>query len=485
MAEIRIGEMQNPESRTAERILCDETGWVVECTAECAKRMDGWRGHKVITPLLEAARNISGILAPLDLPNTLPTDRRFPVKSPVKKDGWFSAETLHTTEDVHKNRLTVPAFWTLLSHLCDILSDLYALGIWGYLDRSHVLLRSPDKISGAGNDQDYEILLSGMEYLQIFQEPQLGHRLSCGMENAATTAFRVLIGSAALCVPSNDIHNLLQVEADPLIDGGNPFRSPLEQQLGWKCTGALHDFFYTPSHHDPTLFLCVAREKLLDAARQICLALGPDRNPMPQRIHLYLVLLGGSCHKEEIPALSAAARAFYYSLDELREKRGIPQYALSCIFPWGGVQVRQVLRVIPTISTLNTELPELYDVPLGGVLDCLNRLIQESIDEGAAPLVCYIALSRYTQMNFLDQSMMRELANKNKHRVFEAIFCGATLQGLQQDVLHTYDDLLSGRLQDNAIADNWKSLCKIMLRSLNRLLDMPRYYVREEWEEEE
>ena len=436
------GSVQTCAARPGER------EWLVTCTKDGAERIRAWGGEPVIRGLLDVLKNIPRVLVPGKL---LPTDPpQYIASAPLGtgpwscEDGpWFCAGDLQDLRTLHRQGMTVQRLWLAAAKLCDTLGKLLSLGIWGAADRGTVLLRG-----------DGQVCLTGVTDFEVYQYHQIFQQKRYSGEDAKTTALRTLVGGLALCLdePTRDEEG----EA-----------SPLELQLGRECTWELSALFRRPSTLSPEDFLEDAKALLLSLA-------GRMRKGGPRQLQMYLVLLGGDCRQVEIPALSAAARCFRRCVEELGETHSLPPVNTVLLYPWDGVELCEMdRRVIPGLSALPSERPRERLVPLGGLLDSLDRELERSAGKGRACLVCYIDLmvsgGVKLTLNCMEQYLLEKLSRKRRLGMLDSLLCGNELQRPSR---------LLSRLVEHLSADivtTPAALEQKMYQALKGLLEVPYY----------
>lgn len=396
--------------KESRRTLCccaqpDETSWWVDCAPESIQRMAEWSGDPVMKNLLPVLRCIPNILVPLDLPAE-DADHYY-AWPPEGAGTWFGAAELDNLQSLEAHcGITVKDLWTIAASLCETLTQLCSLGIWGYASRDRVLLRKGRKLGYCLTDiTDCHIY----QYSQTFPFPN--DSPVDENETPETLAMRLLVGGVALCADHQQL--LSEKETD------------LELQLGRACVGKLSQLFRTPSQLQPIRFLEDARSALRRAAKSV-------RLDSPKKIHLYLVLLGTDCRQVAVPALSCVARSFYHCARELGDIRA----DAVCIYPWDRVCIcRFEENCVYGLSALDQDQDQTRRRPvlLGGLLDCLTGELDRDLSQGTASLVCYIALPtpggrNPPALNCMDHILIEELARKRRLEIFDAFLCSADLQ---------------------------------------------------------
>lgn len=427
-----------------------EREWLVTCTKDGAERIRAWEGDPVIRGLLDGLNSIPHVLVPRKL---LPTDPPQYIANVPFGTGswscgegtWFCAGDLQDLRTLHQQGMTVQSLWQAAASLCDTLGSLLSLGIWGGADRGTVLLRG-----------DGEVCLTGVTDFEVYRHRQIFQQKRYSGEDTKTTALRTLVGGLALCLddPSRD-----QDEED----------SPLELQLGRECTEALSTLFRMTSPLPPERFLEEAKDLLLSMTGRI-------RKGGPRQLQMYLVLLGGDCRQAEIPALSAAARCFCRCVEELGGTLSLPPVNTVLLYPWDGVELCEVdRRVIPGISALPSGGPRERLVPLGGLLDSLDRELERNAGKGRASLVCYIDLmvsdggGVKLTLNCMEQYLLEKLSRKRRLGMIDSLLCGNDLQRPSR---------LLSRLVEHLSADivtTPAALEQKMYQALKGLLEAPYY----------
>lgn len=425
-----------------------EKEWLVTCNEKGAEQIRLWERDPIMKSLLGGLNGIRHILIPRKL--LLSTDPpQYIADAPAgtgpwscSEGAWFCAGELEDLRTLHQQGMTVETLWQAVASLCDTLGKLLSLGIWGGADRGTVLLRS-----------DGEICLTGITDFQAYQYPQIFPRKRYGEEDPQTTALRTLLGGLALCMdePSRD-----RDEND----------SPLELQLGQNCTGALSALFRTASDLPPKRFLEEAKDLLLTMAGRI-------RRGSPRQMRLYLALLGGDCRQAEIPALSSVARCFCRCVEDLHETLSLPPVSTVLLYPWDGVELCELdPEIIPGVSALPSGAPRERLVPLGGLLDRLDRELERNIEDGGASLVCYIDLltsKGNRSLNCMEQYLLEKLSRKRRLGIIDSILCGNDLQRPSR---------LLSRLVENSEADivtTPAALERKMYQAVKNLLEAPYY----------
>lgn len=430
----------------------NRTNWRVECAPVSMERMAEWSGDLVLKGLLMALRGIPNILVPQRPPKA--DAEYYLARLPAGVGAWFGANELNDLQSLEAHGgMTVMELWNSAADLCQTLARLYSLGIWGYAGRDRVLLRK-GREEGTPEKERADYCLTDITDCQIYQYPQafsVPPHPETG-EDPVTLAMRLLIGGVALCADGGQLL------------GGQ--ETTLELQLGVRCAGRLSGLFRTPSSLPPQGFLACAQDGLRRAAKAI-------QRGKPQKLRLYLVLLGPDCRRAAVPALSCVARSFYHCAWDLTAGKGV-QADITCVYPWDRVQVCQFKKnCVYGLSALKQELSGKRPVPLGGLLDCLNRELERELPRGTAPLVCYITLTNPGDIHApaqtcMDYVLVEELARKRELGIFDAFLCDADLR---QQVDSPYE-----RLVGKDGYTSLEGLDDLMYRTLAGLLEKRRYF---------
>lgn len=431
--------------------------WQVNCSEAMMRRISRLAADPVMPPLLDALNQIQGILPPKSFPGK--EERGYSSWPPAGDGSWFWASELRDLQSLERNQITVMDLWNAAASMCGTLERLLCLGIWGRAGRGTVLLQSGDGINA-----EERFCLTNITDYNIYRFAQAFPKVPAADKDPVTAAFRLLLGEVALCLDRQPA----------LLNGREKLYSRLEKQLGTDCAGMLSDFFRTPSQLAPQQFLREARDMLSAAADRLQLA-------KPQELHLYIVLLGTSCRKAAIPALSGVARTFQYCLECLEKKYCLPDIKTTCLFPWNSVQICDPAPyVLPTVSALTRSEAEEKRVPRSGLLDCLNQEIERNMCRGSAPLVCYIEVpergsavveANGWRLSCMEQYLIEELGQKQSLGVCQSLLCGSDIR--QPSRLMDYLDM--GPAQ---VVFGYGELWEKMYSAIESLLGGQRYFCR-------
>ena len=421
----------------------DGTDWKVVCTETSLQRMADWRRDEAARNFLKVLHCIPNILVPRSLPAE--GAGHYMARPPGEGSAWFAANELDSLQALEKHHnMTVGDLWSVTAELCQTLARLYSLGVWGHAGRDSILLRKEPELGHC---------LTDITGYHIYKYPQAFPEIPCHTgEDTVTLGLRLLVGGMALCA---DQQHLL-----------NGTETSFERQLGTSCSGRLRRFFRTPSDLPPVLFLENAQDELRQAVK--CL-----RYEEPQKLCLYLVLLGSDCRQAAVPALNSVAYSFYHCISELNHTRHVQANAV-CIYPWDSVHICRIEEHCAySFSALDQEHFRRRPVLLGGLLDCLNHELERNQAQGTASLVCYISMPESRDWNTpqftcMDSIFIQELAQKRELGIFEAFLCSTDLR--QQADTHF------SRLAGENMHIDQKNLDSEMYSAIARLLSTPRYF---------
>ena len=444
-----------PTKSAPHYIETGKTHWWVKCETQSIKRITEFADDLVMVHLLRALGHIPHLLLPLKLSAPQEPDKYCVKKPPGTGGGWFSAAELDGLQSLQEHGgITVQELWRCAAQLCQTLSQLLSLGIWGHADRSTILLRKRNGV--------LEYCLADIIKYNMYNYPQTFSILRSDSEDPKTKVLRLLIGSFVLCLDEPSLR-----EAETASSG----KITLEENLGSECTKKFAGLFHEKSNLPPEKFLEQAKEALQVSADHLQLE-------APKKLHLYLSVLGSDCRSPAVPALSSAARCFYYWMEMLDAGKDVDGQ-ITCLLPWDTVHICDLFNNhIPCLSALPTNEDQGRYVPLGGLLDCLIRELERDRAMGAASLVCFITLpvpENSPKLSAMDNCFISQLAVMKKMGIFEALMCSADLR---QTPDYRYQNGANGGAFGEEAAD-LKDVSQKIHAAIGRLLKTKRYVMRQ------